>query len=402
MALNAKQMRVGVIGAGFAGRTHIRSARLAGAEVIGIADVSAERAGAAAQSLGVLRAYESPTDLIENSDADLIHVCTPNAFHFRYAEAALLAGKHVICEKPLATSVAEATRLLELSRSRGLVATVPYVYRYHPMVREARERVRQGELGRLYLIQGSYLQDWLLESTDTNWRVRSSVNGPSRAFADIGTHWCDLIEWITGQTFTEVQAVFATTLPERLNHDHQETFGNGSGCSSKKEAVDTEDLACLLLRTNSGVVGSLTVSQVSAGHKNRLWFELDGSRESLRFNQENSEYLEIGTRENTQIVRRDPSQGSPEQRRLATLPAGHAQGWGDCFEAFVRDTYSAVQGEASEGLPTFAAGLRSIHLIETVLQASRRPGWYHVTDGVAQPDAASVSGGKQDAGAPRH
>ena len=384
MALNEKKLRVGVIGLGFAGRTHIRSARLAGADVIGIADVSADRADAAAKSLGVPRAYESPTDLIEASDADLIHVCTPNAFHFRYAEAALLAGKHVICEKPLATSVAEGTRLLELSRSRRRVATVPYVYRYHPMVREARERVRQGELGRLYLIHGSYLQDWLLESTDTNWRVRSSVNGPSRAFADIGTHWCDLIEWVTGQRFTEVQAVLATTLPERLGHDHQETFGNGSGRGGKQEAVDTEDLACLLLRTDSGTVGSLTVSQVSAGHKNRLWFELDGSRESLRFNQENSEYLEIGTRESTQIIRRDPTQGSAEQRRLATLPAGHAQGWGDCFEAFVRDTYSAVNGAASDDLPTFAAGLRSIHLIDTVLRASRQPGWYSVPEAGAE------------------
>ena len=376
----SQPLRAAVIGTGFIGRVHVRSARLAGAEVVGVAASSPDRSSDAAKSLDVPRAYASGLEAARDPNVDVIHICTPNALHMEVAHAALEAGKHVVCEKPLATSLHDARVLTDLAKRKKLIGTVPFINRYHPMVREARARVQSDETGKLYLIQGSYLQDWLMQAGDTNWRVDVAAGGASRAFADIGSHLCDLLEWITGEQFTSLIATLDTPIAQRSAAASRVAF-QASGEVTDTKAVNTEDVACLILRTNRGTLASLTISQVSAGRKNRLWFELDGAQQSVMFDLESPEQLWIGRREGMTLLVRDPSQGSAEQRRLAFLPAGHAQGWGDCFEAFVRDSYAAIRGETHIGLPTFSDGARSMSIVEAVLRSSATQQWTSITDG---------------------
>ncbi|MFM0738806.1 Gfo/Idh/MocA family oxidoreductase [Paraburkholderia xenovorans] len=369
-----KKLGVAIIGTGMMGQIHARAARLAGATVRGIAASTPDSAARAAEALGAERAFASADDAFADPSVDVVHVCTPNATHFQLALDALNAGKHVVCEKPLATSVADASRLASAAASAGKVATVPFVYRYHPMVREAKALIDSGAVGALQLIHGSYLQDWLLGAGDTNWRVHSALGGPSRAFADIGSHWCDLVEWVTGERFVSVVAALQTTIAERPTGTVK-TFSQATPTVTETQAVTTEDVACAVFRSGNGVLANLTVSQVSAGRKNRLWFEVDGADSSVVFDQEEPERLWVGLRDHTRLLVRDPSRGSAEQRRLATLPAGHAQGYSQCFEAFVADTYAAIGGELRAGLPTFDDGLRSASIVEAVLDSSKQSAW---------------------------
>lgn len=334
--------------------------------------------------MAVPRAYASGLEAAKDKDVDVIHICTPNSLHMEVAKAALEAGKHVVCEKPLATSLHDARELTELAKRKGLIGTVPFINRYHPMVREAQARVQSDQTGKLYLIQGSYLQDWLMQAGDTNWRVDVAAGGASRAFADIGSHLCDLLEWITGERFTSLIATLDTPIAQRSAAASRVAF-QASGEVKDTKLVSTEDVACLILRTNRGTLASLTISQVSAGRKNRLWFELDGAQQSVMFDLESPEQLWVGRREGMTLLVRDPSQGSPEHRRLAFLPAGHAQGWGDCFEAFVRDTYAAIRGEKHIGLPSFADGARSMSIVEAVLRSSATNQWTSIADDPVHP-----------------
>ena len=369
-----KPLNVAVIGTGFIGRVHVRSARLAGAQVVGVAASTPERSAAAAAELKVPKGYASGIDATRDPDVDVIHICTPNAYHMEVAQAALEAGKHVVCEKPLATSLSDARALADLARQKGLVATVPFINRFHPMVREARARVQSDATGRIDLIQGSYLQDWLLEPGDTNWRVDAAAGGASRAFADIGSHLCDLLEWITGERFVSLIAVLGRPIEQRASAQGRAAFQAG-GNSPIDKVVDTEDYACVLARTQSGVFASLTVSQISAGRKNRLWFEIDGAHQSVIFDSESADELWVGRRDGTTLYMRDPNQYSQEQRRLNILPPGHTQGWGDAFAAFVADTYAAIRGEKHEGLPTFEDGARSMSIVDAVLRSAKSNTW---------------------------
>ncbi|SAL19934.1 oxidoreductase domain-containing protein [Caballeronia udeis] len=377
----AETLGVAIVGAGMMGAVHSRASRLAGATLKGIAASSPQSAKAAAAHLahlGMERAYSNADEAIADPAVDVIHICTPNSTHYPIAMSALAAGKHVVCEKPLATSLSDARALAAAAQAAGRVAAVPFVYRYHPMVREARSLVQDGTVGALQLIHGSYLQDWLLGRDDTNWRVDAALGGPSRAFADIGSHWCDLIEWISGERFETVVATLQTIMHDRPTGTVGTFSSPAPGASLERQAVTTEDVAGALFRTTTGVLTTLTVSQVSAGRKNRLWFELDGARASLVFDQEEPERLWLGDRDSTRLLVRDPSRGSAEQRRLATLPAGHAQGYAQCFEAFVADTYAVIRGEAREGLPTFEDGYRSAQIIDAVLRSSKARAWEQI------------------------
>ena len=372
-------LQAAIAGTGFIGKVHARSARLAGAELAGVAASSPESAAAAAKELRARRAYDSAEELMRDLDIDVVHVCTPNHLHLPLAEAALVAGKHVICEKPLALDVAGAQRLVDAAAESRRHAAVPFVYRYYPTVREARERVRNGQTGALHLLHGTYLQDWLLRPDDTNWRVDDQVGGASRAFADIGSHWCDLAEFVSGHRITRLSARVLIAVPERAVDIGRHAFGSG-GNQDKVTSVTTEDAALVQFETDQGALGSVVVSQISAGRKNRLWIELDGSDEALAFDQEHPEELWQGTRESLSILRRDPATLSPAAARYATLPAGHPQGYGDCFDAFVRDVYDAVRdGRAlPDGTPTFADGLRAALITEAVLASSREGQWVDV------------------------
>ncbi len=365
---------IAIVGTGMIGAVHRRAALLAGADIRGVAASSPQRALEVAQSWNVPRAYRDIEEVIADPQVQAVHVCTPHHLHRSMAQAALEAGKHVICEKPLATTLEDAQALAALAASTGLIATVPFVYRYHPVVREARARIAQGELGPLHLIHGSYLQDWLLDPASNNWRVDPALGGTSRVFADIGSHWCDLVEWVSGERFTEVSAAFDTVIAERSTDTGQSFTTAVAG--GAMQAVASEDVAAAMFKTGAGTLASLTVSQVSAGRHNRLWFEIDGARASVAFNQEDAERLWIGLPDQREeIFVRGPGAGSAEQRRLSLLPAGHAQGYGHCFEAFVADTYRAIEGERPEGLPTFEDGVRSAQIVDRVIASARTRAW---------------------------
>jgi len=345
-------VRVAILGAGMIGAVHRRAALLAGAQVVGVLASSPESSRRAAAEWGV-----APLESLDELAAlapDVVHVCSPNGLHVEHVEAALAAGAHVICEKPLSVDTAQATRLADAAQTAGRVATVPFVYRFHPLVREIRARVQAGEFGAWQLLHGSYLQDWLLSPDATSWRVDPALGGASRTFADIGSHWCDLMEFVTGERIATVSAEMTTTVAERAG-----------------VTVTTEDAAVVTFRTTSGVLGSVTVSQVSAGRKNRLWFEFDGAHKSAVFDQENPETVWLGAAGSAEVLHRDASIGSSEQQRLSSLPAGHAQGYAQCFENFVADTYAAVRGENPEGLPTFADGVRSARIVDAVVESAR-------------------------------
>ncbi|MDA3650282.1 Gfo/Idh/MocA family oxidoreductase [Saccharopolyspora indica] len=365
-----------ILGAGMIGEVHRRAALLAGADVVGVLASTPARSGEVAERWGA-SAYAELADVLADDRVDVVHICTPNATHAPFAEAALSAGKHVICEKPLGISLAEAERMAAAAAASDRIATVPFVYRYHPVVREIRARRQAGEFGAWNLLHGSYLQDWMLSPDASSWRVDPELGGASRAFADIGSHWCDLVQWVSGETFTDLLAALSIAIPTRPAAAGP-TFAGPAESSGDRVEVRTEDSAALLLRTASGVLGSATISQVAAGRKNRLWFELDGARGSAVFDQEEPERIWLGGTDGNRILVRDPERGSPEQRRLSTLPAGHAQGYAQCFEAFVADTYAAIDGGSPEGLPTFEDGLRSARLVDAVLRSARNGSWTKV------------------------
>jgi predicted dehydrogenase len=373
----ADRLRAAIAGTGFIGPVHLRAARLAGAEIVGISGGDPSRTRAAAASLDVARVFETSEALATDPEVDVVHICTPNHLHADLARRAIEAGKHVVCEKPLATTAAAAAELVELAARAGVVTAVPFVYRFHPVVREARARLAGGTSGAIHLIHGSYLQDWLSSPDDYNWRVDPALGGPSRAFADIGSHWCDLVEFVSGHRLARVSARTITAFGERMA-GRASPFQRAVG-ERPRVVVTGDDAVTMMFETDRGAAGTLVVSQVSPGRKNRLWFEIDAASESIAFDQEAPERLWVGARDRQEIVLRDPAHLSPSAARYATLPAGHAQGYGDAFNLFVADTYAAIRsGAAPDGLPTFHDGLRAARITEAVLVSARSQAWQEV------------------------
>jgi predicted dehydrogenase len=345
------------------GEVHAHAVRAAGGTLSAVAGRTTAAAERAAAILGAAHSAASPEALIDRDDVDVVHICSPNATHAEYAERALAAGKAVVCEKPLATSVEDAAQLADLAQRHGSVAAVPFVYRFYPAVREARSLVSRGDAGRLWLLHGSYLQDWLASPQTTNWRVDPARGGASRAFGDIGVHWCDLMEFVTGQRITRLVASTSQAFAERL----------GDGGSAP---VATEDGASVLFETDQGATGSVVVSQVTPGRKNRLWFSFDGTDASLSFDQEQPDTLWVGrTAAATRVAAGRDTLTTEAGRRYARLPAGHPQGYQDSFNAFVADVYDAVRGNPSDGLPTFADGLRAAQLTQAIISSAQSGGW---------------------------
>ena len=314
----------------------------------------------------------------------VVHICTPNNHHARLSEAALTAGKHVICEKPLVPGYEHARELASHAAQAGLVTAVPYVYRYYPMVLEARNLTQTGELGRVFLIHGSYLQDWLLDPSGTNWRVDATRGGASRAFADIGSHWCDLAEFISGDQIAELSSQTQVTISTRPDPE-------GSGPTFEAAATDrhglerdvtNEDIAAVLFKTERGALGSMLVSQVSAGHKNHLEIHIAGTEASLFFDQQEPDQLRVGRLEATTILEREASLLSSSAARHVRLPAGHPQGYQDCFDAFVGEVYAAIRSRpATKSFPTFDDGARAALITEAVIQSARAGGeWVSIKE----------------------
>lgn len=355
-----RELKAGVIGGGFMARTHAQAIRRAGAQLVGVRSNGGESTARAAQALGTA-GFGSFEELLEQCDA--IHITSPNALHAQQAEAALAAGVAVICEKPLATSGAEAGKLARLAAQSETLGAVPFAYRFHPMVRQARAHVREGKLGRLLTVRGEYLQDWMHTATGSNWRVEPERGGPSRAFADIGSHLVDLLEFISGERISQLSAT--TSIAHRQRGP---------------ALVDTEDAAALLVRLESGAIGTLLVSQVNAGRKNALELEISGTQSAIEFEQERPEELWIGGPSVSSILSRQSAELSADAARLSVVPAGHPMGYLDAFAAFVADAYAAIRGDAPEGLPTFEDGARACRLTDAVLESARTGRWITTND----------------------
>ena len=375
-----RALRAGVIGAGFIGAVHAESARRAGARVAGVAASSPASTDDAVHRLRAERGFPDGMELAVSPDIDVVHICTPNDLHQPLAEAALAAGKHVICEKPLAIDAGGAGGLRAAADAAGVVATVPFVYRFYPMVREARARMAR-DAGTIRLIHGGYLQDWLSTDHDDNWRVDVEASGASRAFADIGSHWCDLVEFVTGDRLRSVCAELVTALPERVSRGHVRAFETTGDEDGRMRPVTTEDVAIVMFRTEAGVSGSMLVSQISSGHKNQLRFEITGSEATIAFDQEHPDSLWFGRRAASETVVRDATRLDPAAARYVTLPPGHPQGYQDCFDAFVADTYRAIAAgsvDAVDGLPTFADGARAVQITNAVLRSAAVRQWVDI------------------------
>lgn len=376
---------VAIIGLGFVGKAHLEALRRLAMPVRGILGSSAERTQEAARNLKLEHAYSSLEELCRDSSVSAVHVCSPNYVHYQQAKAAMEAGKHVMCEKPLAMDTRQSSSLIDLSRKLNLVGAVTYNLRYYPLCQEARAMVQKGLIGEPRLIHGSFLQDWLLYPTDWNWRLQPELGGEMRAVADIGTHWLDLLIWITGRKVTELCADLATMVPVRKRpRGRVETFKQ-SAAATDDVKITTDDYASILLHFEGGAHGVCTVSQISAGRKTRLWFEIDGTEGSLAWNSEDPNMLWIGRRrEPNQELIKDPSLMSPETRGYAAYPGGHAEGYPDTFVQLFKDFYAYLDaGDFSKprSFPIFETGHEEMRLCEAIALSSRERKWLNITDG---------------------
>jgi predicted dehydrogenase len=382
-----QEMGAAVVGAGFIGPVHVEALRRLGVRVTGILGRDREESESACSRLGLPRAYRHMDELLADPAVHAVHLAVPNVLHFDLARRALLAGKHVMCEKPLAMTSAESRQLVELAVSRRQAAGVCYNLRFYPLNLHARQMVRRGDVGIVFGVNGSYVQDWLLRDTDYNWRVLAEQGGELRAVADIGTHWMDLVCAITGLEIEAVLADLLTVHPVRRRPlGEVETFTGKLGGTRANEPVSitTEDYGCILFRFRSGARGSLWVSQVTAGRKNCVRYELAGSEAALAWESEDPNRLWIGRRdEANQVLIRDPALVDPLARRFITYPGGHNEGFPDtfkqCFQAFYE--FIAAGDFAAEPLyPTFADGHREVVLCESILRSHREQRWVQIEE----------------------
>lgn len=375
-------IRAAIVGTGFIGPAHLEALRrLPNVEVVALCEVTQELANEKAKALGIPRAYVFE-EMLKQDDIDVVHICTPNFLHYSQAKAVLEADKHVICEKPLAVKIHEAEDLVKIASATGLVNAVHFNLRYYPMVRQMKTMREKGELGEVYSVMGSYLQDWLYLNTDYNWRLEPDKSGDSRAIADIGSHLLDITEYVTGLKITEVMADFSTVHKTRLKPLKAiETYsGKMLEASDYAEVpINTEDHATVLLRFDNGSKGSVTVSQVSAGRKNRLNIEISGSKSNFEFNSERPNELWIGKREkaNEQLMK-DPSLFHPEASALISFPGGHNEGFPDTSKQMFKEVYAAVAtGKQPENpsYPTFGSGLRELIIGERIVESNKKQAW---------------------------
>jgi predicted dehydrogenase len=374
-----EEVRAGVVGTGFIGAVHVEALRRLGVEVVGVVGSSPERARVKALA-PVIDTYD---ELLADDRVDVVHLTTPNQLHYPQVKQALAAGKHVVCEKPLALTSEQSTELVELADRSGLVHCTNFNIRFYPQVQQARALVGSGALGTVWNVHGGYLQDWLLLPTDWNWRLEPEKGGALRAVADIGSHWLDLVQFVTGTLVESLLADLATTIPVRQRPTAEvETFAAADDVEREDAPMTTEDLAHILLRFEDGSRGSLVVSQVSAGRKNALRFEVDGSKGSLAWDSERNEELWLGHRgKANELLFRDPSLFAPEARARTGLPAGHAEGFAETFRELYRSVYRAVAagGPPDEpDYPTFADGHWENVLADAVALSDRERRWVEV------------------------
>lgn len=386
----AERIRAGIVGAGFAAGAHVEALRrVPGIQVAGIAASTRERSRAAAARLGVARAFDRYEELVASPDVDVVHDCAPNDLHDAVNAAALDAGKHLLSEKPLALTSEQTARLTALAAGAGVVTGVCHNYRHYPLVRHAKELLSSGEHGTPHLVHGGYLQDWLLLRDDWNWRLIPERAGRSRAVADIGSHWIDLAQYLTGARVTRVCARLSTLHRERLRpRDEVQTFSSARDGGTETVRVETEDAASVLLELDDGATGAMTVSQVSPGRKNRLHITVDTRDLGIAWDQEDPNRLWLGRRgAANSVLMRDPSLLAPAAAALARYPGGHEEGWADGLRNLMEDFYGAVAARR-DGLPydasfaTFAEADHVSRVVEAILESDRAGAWVDVDRGV--------------------
>ena len=377
-----QRLKVGVVGIGFIGAAHVDAIRrVPYAEVVAVASSTAERARRHADELGIDRAYGDYRELLADPEIDVVHNCTPNLWHFPVNLATIKAGKACFSEKPLTKTAAEADALVRAAEAAGVPTAVNFNHRGFPQVQEARDLIADGQIGPVHAVHGSYLQDWALLETDWGWRMDSEIGGATRVVADIGSHWMDLAQHVSGSRIVAVMADFGMLHAARMRPERAAvTFERGAGPAgpAARVEIDTEDFASVLVRFENGARGSFTVSQVSAGRKNRLALEVDGGQGALAWCSEEGEFLWRGSRtEPVQAIQRNPRLA--RMAALSRLPSGHAEGWSDALVNVVRGFYAQVRGEEPRPwVATLEDGAYGMRLVEAVLASSRSERWVEV------------------------
>src|SRR6202451_3086765 len=365
-----RSIRTAIFGTGFMGRVHLEAVRrVESVEAVAVAGGNAEAARTLGAGFSIPKIATHYRDILRDPSIDAVHICTPNAQHFPMVKAALQAGKHVLCEKPLTTSVEEGEELVALAAQQGVRNCVCHNLRYYPMVQQMRGMREAGDLGEILVVQGTYSQDWLLYDTDWNWRADAKQNGELRAMGAIGSHWMDLIQHVTGLRITELCADLATFHPTRRKpHGSVETFAGKQLDPSEYDNVpiDTDDFGSVLLRLGARARGAFTVSQMSAGRKNMFTIEIYGSKAGASWNQERPDELWIGHRNApNQVIVKDPSLFYPAAASFADLPGGHSEGYDDTHKQVFKRFYARVAAPAAPiEYPTFEDGMRGMHLLE--------------------------------------
>ena len=379
-----KTLKTAIFGTGFMGRVHLEGVRrVESVQPVAIAGRNADAAKRLGSGFSIANVTTNYEDILRDPGIDAVHICTPNAQHFPMAKAALSAGKHVLCEKPLATSVAEGEELVSIAKRQGLRNCTCHNLRYYPMVQQMRRMREAGDLGEILVVQGTYSQDWLLYDTDWNWRVETGAGGPSRCMADIGSHFFDMAEHVTGLRVTSLCADLQTFHMTRKQPKHSvETFANKLLGPEDYIAtpVDTEDFGAVIFRMGNRTRGAITASQVSAGRKNRLSIEIYGTKASVAWDQERPDELWSGRRDQgNEVYIKDPSLLKPGARSYADLPGGHSEGYDDTFKQVFRRFYASIQkGDAEPEYPQFSDGLRQLTILDAVLQSNRTRSWTDV------------------------
>jgi predicted dehydrogenase len=376
-----RKIKTAVIGTGFMGRVHSEAIRrLGNVEIAAIAAGSAQEAANFGQSIGVERTTGDYKEILADREIEAVHVCTPNALHYPISKAALEAGKAVLCEKPLSMSVAEAEDMVKLAESKNLANCVNHNLRYYPVVQQIRRMIEAGDLGDILVVQGSYSQDWLLYDTDYNWRIEKAANGALRVVGDIGSHWMDLAQHLTGQNITALCADLQIFHKQRKKPKKSiQTF---AGKTLRPEdydqvSIETEDFGAVLVHFGDRARGAYTVSQVNAGCKNRFLMEIFGTKCGVSWNQERPDELWIGHRNSpNQVIVKDPSLMYPAAAAYADLPGGHSEGYDDTHKQVFRRFYRKVADpSAPVEYPTFADGLHGMRLLEKVIESDQKRGW---------------------------
>jgi predicted dehydrogenase len=379
-----KPIRTAIFGTGFMGRVHLEAVRrLESVEVVAIAGRNVEAARRLGTGFSVPTITTDYREVLRDPAIDVVHICTPNAQHFPMVKDALQARKHVLCEKPLATTVDDGEELVSLAVRQGVRNCVCHNLRFYPMVQQMRAMREAGDLGEILVVQGTYFQDWLLYDTDWNWRVDAKTGGPSRCMADIGSHWFDLAEHVTGLPVTSLCADLQTFHRTRKQPKHSvETFANKLlGPEDYIETVvETEDFGAVIFHMGARARGSVTASQVSAGRKNRFNIEIYGTRSSVAWSQERPDELWVGHRNaGNEIFIKDPSLLKPGARSYADLPGGHSEGYDDTFKQTFRRFYASIATpDATPEYPQFVDGLRQLTILDAVLQSHGTRSWIDV------------------------